>query len=103
MITKKTANSGSVNEYYGLSTDTKPTADEPNGSTFHEIDTGNMYMYNEAGGTWVLQTSASGGSGGGSGNANLVVTESDGTLDKNYNEIKTLHCRNNNCNNRSII
>lgn len=49
---------GIFNEYYGLSTDTKPVADGLNGSTFYEIDTRDLYMYNEDGNTgeeWVKQ------------------------------------------------
>lgn len=36
----------------GLSTDTKPL-DAPNGSTFLEMNTGDVYMFNEAAKTWV--------------------------------------------------
>lgn len=38
----------------GLSSDTKPTYDQvPNGSTFLEMDTGDVYIYNKAGKTWL--------------------------------------------------
>lgn len=37
----------------GLSTDSKPTTDIPNGSTFIEINTGKVYMFNGAASTWV--------------------------------------------------
>ena len=37
----------------GLSTDTKPTENIPNGSTFIEINTGKVYIFNEAGAAWV--------------------------------------------------
>lgn len=38
----------------GLSSDTKPTYDQvPNGSTFLEMDTGDVYIYNKAGTTWL--------------------------------------------------
>lgn len=43
----------SVQRFYGLSTDTKPTGCT-NGSVFIEIDTGDKYLYNEAGAVWVL-------------------------------------------------
>ena len=38
-------------ELSGLSTDTKPTG-LATGSTFLEVDTGDVYVYNEASGTW---------------------------------------------------
>jgi len=37
----------------GLSTDSKPTENIPNGSTFIEINTGKVYMFNGASSTWV--------------------------------------------------
>lgn len=43
----------STNEtYYGLSTDSKPT-DVGNGSCFVEMNTGKVYFYNAAAGTWI--------------------------------------------------
>ena len=39
-------------EYRGLSTDTKPTADVINGSSFIEIDTGKVFLFDAAGETW---------------------------------------------------
>lgn len=36
-----------------LSTDSKPTAGIANGSIVIEMNTGKIYMYNEAGTTWV--------------------------------------------------
>ena len=39
-------------EYAGLSTDTKPTAGLVTGSTFMEVDTGNVYLFDEVGETW---------------------------------------------------
>ena len=47
--------------FRGLSTDDKPT-DVGNGAEFKEIDTGDIYYFNEAGSAWVKWT---GGSGGG--------------------------------------
>ena len=35
-----------------LSTDSKPTADIPNGSSCIEIDTGKKYLFDYAGGQW---------------------------------------------------
>ena len=44
-----------VRNLKGLSTDTKPIYDiRGNGSTFTEIDTGNIYIYNASTKTWVL-------------------------------------------------
>lgn len=39
--------------YYGLSTDSKPTTDVGNGSCFIEMNTGNVFFFNAASGTWV--------------------------------------------------
>ena len=39
-------------ELYGLSTDTKPVADVPNGSAFIEIDTGKVFIFNGTANTW---------------------------------------------------
>lgn len=39
-------------EFRGLSTDTKPIGNY-NGSVFFEIDTGKVFMYNQATNTWV--------------------------------------------------
>ena len=36
----------------GLSTDTKPTTDVPNGSSFLEMDTGNVYMWDDENKQW---------------------------------------------------
>ena len=37
-----------LNSYAGLSTDTKPTTGIVTGSIFIEVDTGDIYLYNEA-------------------------------------------------------
>lgn len=50
-----------MDEYRGLSTDTKPTG-ITNGSTFLEIDTGTKYMYDEEGDEW-CEMPGGGGSG----------------------------------------
>ncbi len=39
-------------ELYGLSTDTKPVADVPNGSVFFEEDTGKVFIFNCEGEVW---------------------------------------------------
>lgn len=39
-------------ELAGLHTDTKPTEDVATGSSFLEVDTGDVYLYDEAGTTW---------------------------------------------------
>lgn len=40
-------------EFYGTSSDTKPTQDIVNGSAFLEVDTGKIYLFNESTSTWV--------------------------------------------------
>jgi hypothetical protein len=40
-------------QYVGLSTDTKPTTNVANGSIFFEMNTGKIFMFNEAGDAWV--------------------------------------------------
>lgn len=42
-----------TDEYAGLSTDEKPTAGVRNGSSFIEMDTGKVYLFNETAGEWV--------------------------------------------------
>lgn len=39
-------------EAAGLSTDSKPTANLVTGSKFTEADTGDVYLFDEVGGTW---------------------------------------------------
>ena len=41
-------------EYRGLSTDTKPV-EPPNGSTFWELDTDEIYAYDQTSDTWIKQ------------------------------------------------
>lgn len=38
--------------YNGLADDTKPTTDVRNGDVFVEIDTGDIYMFDEENSTW---------------------------------------------------
>ena len=42
-----------ITEYRGLSTDTKPTDCVYNGDVFFEMDTGDVFMYDAAGKTWL--------------------------------------------------
>ena len=53
MVTWKQS-AGMTNEYYGLSTDTKPES-PPNASTFYEMDTTELYMYDAESKKWVKQ------------------------------------------------
>lgn len=45
----------SSTELKGLSTDTKPTTDINNGSTFYEMDTKKVFMYDEENLRWLEQ------------------------------------------------
>ena len=85
----------SVGEFYGLSTDTKPT-NTANGSTFFEMDTGKMYRYNFAAHTWTQTTHygntggfgpapSGGGSGGGVEVVNITFVCSYGEYDVTTN------------------
>lgn len=40
-------------DFRGLSTDTKPEKPGSNGSTFFEMDTGDLYVYDEDNETWI--------------------------------------------------
>lgn len=42
-------------DYRGLSTDEKPIKNVPNGSTFYEIDTKKLYMFDLYNAQWVEQ------------------------------------------------
>ena len=44
------------NRWIGLSTDTKPTSDIPNGATYFEYDTGKLYTTPNGGANWVLKS-----------------------------------------------
>lgn len=46
---------GRTNAYIGLSEDDKPTVHVPNASTFYEMDTSDVYFYDEEHGTWLKQ------------------------------------------------
>lgn len=47
-------NHGKINAYYGLSTDTKPV-DAPNASSFYEMDTGVLYLFDKDNQVWLEQ------------------------------------------------
>ena len=47
-------------EYCGLSTDEKPTGLLVTGSTFLEVDTGDLYIYSEEGSEWLKLLSIKG-------------------------------------------
>lgn len=42
-------------EFCGKSTDTKPVEGVKNADIFYEMDTGNLYMFDEANRTWLEQ------------------------------------------------
>lgn len=42
-------------ELFGLSSDTKPTDHIATGSSFWEVDTQKLYMFNETSNSWVAQ------------------------------------------------
>lgn len=42
-------------EFKGLSTDTKPIDSVPNGSTFYEMDTQKVYMFDAENQLWIEQ------------------------------------------------
>lgn len=54
-LVEVTAEGKSVNmaELFGTSTDTKPTEGYCNGTTFLEVDTGKIYLFNEDTSSWV--------------------------------------------------
>lgn len=41
-----------VADFFGLSTDSKPTTGYANGTMFLEVDTGKLYAFNESASTW---------------------------------------------------
>lgn len=42
-------------DFYGLSTDTKPTEGVTNASTFYEMDTKALFMFDAENGAWLAQ------------------------------------------------
>lgn len=93
------------NEYYGMSTDIKPV-NALNASRFYEIDTGNVYMFDEEGKQWFKQrgnassgntSGGSSGSGSSSGSGGILIANAEYslasnsiqiTLDKTWQEIR---------------
>lgn len=57
---KSIQNGKHLAEGFCLSTDTKPTNQIANGSILVEIDTGNVFFFNEDASTWVEQFSFQG-------------------------------------------
>lgn len=51
-VLKETYYGNWVHDVRGLSTDTKPTDGIANGSTYFEMDTGKMYMFDQDNETW---------------------------------------------------
>ena len=75
--------------YDGLSSETKPTENIPNGTIFHEIDTGDNYQFNEDAMTWIKQPT-SGGGGGGSDLPDVTAADNGkvlGVVNGNWNKM----------------
>lgn len=53
LIAIEDGNAVYIANLYGTSTDSKPTAGYANGSTFLEVDTGKIYLFNEDASEWV--------------------------------------------------
>lgn len=79
MVRSKRVNGYSDNavlsEYYGLSTDTKPTENVATGSVFLEVDTGATFLYDEESEDWTEVESGSSGGGGGGGDSDFSTAE----------------------------
>lgn len=45
----------SNSEFYGLSTDEKPTANVPNASIFYEMDSKSLFLFDEENQVWLQQ------------------------------------------------
>lgn len=101
MVSWNPTKGGRSDEFYALSTDTKPTDDHvDNGSILTEIDTGKKFMYSRSEKVWYPMPSGGGSGGGGSddgggsggsGSAMIVNVEEDGvvwTCDKTWAEIR---------------
>lgn len=65
MITNNTGYT--IQRLRGLAADTKPL-DVPNGSEYLEMDTGDKYLFDAAGSTWIKQ-----GNGSGGGDSSVVM------------------------------
>ena len=83
-------NGNSVQRIIGFceSTETKPTTNIRNGSKLTELDTGDVYFFDEDSGWEKVNVGEGGSSGSGGVLVVNVVTENEtSVLDKNYNEI----------------
>ena len=68
-------------ELYGTSNDDKPTTGYATGSSFVEVDTGKLFLYDEESGDW-SEVSGTGGGGGGESDVEIVeVTFVNSTSD----------------------
>lgn len=74
-----------LGEIVGLSTDTKPTEmggkTVANGSSFVEMDTGNIFLFDQANEEWSQFSGGSGGGGGSTGTPTIIVNEDNDVLD----------------------
>ena len=68
-------------EIFGTSSESKPTVGIVTGSRYTEVNTGDVYLFNETASEWVKQPAAGGSSGF------LTVTSDNGTLDRTWQEI----------------
>lgn len=76
--------------YSGTSLDDKPTDGVYQGSSFTELDTGDVYMYeSESGWTKQFSLQSSGGGGGGGGASGMVVEFEYDDTDGNYRFVST--------------
>lgn len=55
MISSTTNAGTGIFDIRGKSTDQKPVNGVPNGSSFYEMDTGNVYMFDGDTNTWIKQ------------------------------------------------
>ena len=81
MISMRPSFDAYLDEYYGLSTDTKPTGvNVVNGSTFIEMDTSTKYIYDAGNKEWHVVKGGSGGGGVPSGDNGDNLKYGDPTL-----------------------
>ena len=73
---------GITNEYFGPSTEDKPSVHVPNGSTFYEFDTVKLYVYDADLNEWIEQEFDNGGSGGDVPAATAMLKDTDVTVYK---------------------
>ncbi len=68
---------GGLRAYFGTSTDKKPTAGVPNGSSFYEMDSGLLFRFDEQRREWLWQPDHCGGSGSGGVTDHRALTGRD--------------------------